>query len=340
MWKKIIFVILLIISGVLGFFVAKAQITFMGTLDNINRDTDGRLKEVDLSGIEVNSDQEIVNILVVGNDYRKDRNYSAAGLTDTMIIATMDLKHNTLKTTSLMRDSYVEIPGYGHAKLNAANSYGGIRLLYKTIAQNYNIKLDGYVEVGFHAFVEAVDAVGGVKVTVTESEANYLNSTNYIRKKKYRNVKVGEQTLNGQQALGYCRIRKAGTTVNGLRDDYGRTWRQRTVINAVFDKLKTLPMSEWIKLANKVLKNVTTDLTNEEILSYMKSVLMMGTTKIHQLQLPISGYYTNSGSDLVMTDGITSEFNPVENAKALNKFIFEYDGKGNFVYGTFENKEN
>ena len=74
------------------------------------------------------------------------------------------------------------------------------------------------MEIGFSAFTKIVDKVGGVEVELTESEANYLNSTNYIRSKKSRNVKVGKQTLNGAQALGYCRIRKGGvTTINGLR---------------------------------------------------------------------------------------------------------------------------
>lgn len=347
MWKKIVFTILLILSAAIGFLVAKTQITLYGTLNQAHRDYDNRLKEVDLEGIQVNSDKNIVNILVVGNDYRKEKNYTASGLTDTMIIATLDLKHGAIKTASLMRDSYVEIPGYGYNKLNSANSFGKIKLLYKTIAQNYNIQLDGFVEIGFSAFVDVVDAVGGVKMTLTESEANYLNTTNYIRKKQYRNVKVGEQTLNGHQALGYCRIRKAGTTVNGLRDDYGRTWRQRAVISAVFDKVKKMPKSEWLAIANKVLKNITTDLTNDEIISYAVDALSLGTTKIHQLQVPLEGYYRNSyngefpklGSVLVMTDGISSEYNVTENANALNKFIFDYTGKSNFVYGTYQGKE-
>lgn len=73
-----------------------------------------------------------------------------------------------------------------------------------------------------------------MEAELTESEANYLNTTNYISKKKYRHVKVGKQKLNGNQALGYCRIRKGGTyTITGLTDDYGRTWRQRAIITAV-----------------------------------------------------------------------------------------------------------
>ena len=346
MWKKIVMGILLVASGVVGFFAAKAQVTFNSTMSNVNRDYDTVLENVDLEGIHVNSDNDVINILVIGNDYRKETNYNASGLTDTMIIATVDMKHNVLKTTSLMRDLYVEIPGHGYNKLNAANSFGGIELLYKTIAKNFNIELDGYVEIGFKAFQDIVDAVGGVEVELTESEVSYLNSTNYIRNKKYRDVKAGKQTLNGSQALGYCRIRKQGTTINGLRDDYGRTWRQRTVINAVFDKVKSLPMSDWLKLANKLLKNVTTDLSNDKIIEYGKDVVTMGTTKIHQLQIPINGYYRGSasgefkvGSCLVMHDAGSTSLSSSANAEALNKYIFKYDGKDNFKYGTFENKE-
>lgn len=247
---------------------------------------------------------------------------------------------------SLMRDCYIDIPGHGYNKLNAANSYGGIELLYKTIATNFNIELDGYVEVGFKAFTDAVDAVGGVEVELTESEVEYLNNTNYIRDKKSRNVKVGKQTLNGAQALGYCRIRKKGTTVNGLRDDYGRTWRQRTVINAVFEKVKSLPRTEWLGIANKLLDNVKTDLTNEKIIAYIMDMISLGTTEIHQLQIPLEGYYRGSyngefsvGSCLVLTDGVSSTLSTTENAKALNSFIFDYDGKKPFSYGSYVSKE-
>jgi len=346
MWKKIVLGILLVISGLVGFLTAKAQVTFYDSLNHINRDFDTVLENVDLSGIKVNSDDDIVNILVIGNDYRKEKNYTASGLTDTMIVATMDLKHSTLKMASLMRDCYVEIPGHGYNKLNAANSYGGIELLYKTIATNFNIELDGYVEVGFKAFTDAVDAVGGVELELTESEVEYLNTTNYIRDKKSRNVKAGKQTLNGAQALGYCRIRKKGTTINGLRDDYGRTWRQRTVINAVFEKVKSLPKTEWLEIANKLLDNVTTDLANEKIIAYIMDMISMGTTEIHQLQIPLEGYYRGSyngefsaGSCLVLTDGVNSTLSTTANAEALNSFIFDYDGKQPFTYGTFVSRE-
>lgn len=339
MWKKIMLGILLVISAAAGFFVAKAQVRLNNTFNHVNRDYDTALRNVDLSGIHVNSDDQVVNILIIGNDFRKENGYNAGGLTDTMIIGTMDMKHGTLKMTSLMRDLVVEIPGHGKNKLNAANSYGGIELLYKTIATNFNIELDGYVEVGFKAFQDIVDAVGGVEVELTESEVDYLNSTNYIRNKKYRNVKVGKQVLNGSQALGYCRIRKSGTTVNGLRDDYGRTWRQRTVVNAVFDKVKKLPMSKWMDIVDAVLDDVTTDLTNDQIIQYVKDVVGIGTMEINQLQIPVEGYYRSGangefscGSCIVMISDSSNEWNPEANADALRQFIFDYDGKGEFEY--------
>lgn len=329
-WKKVLFCVSLVASGVLGFLAAKAQITVYDTLDSVQRDYDTALSKVDLKGIHVNSDNDIVNILIIGNDFRKESGYGAGGLTDTMMIATLDMKHKSLKLTSLMRDMLVEIPDHGSNKLNAAYSFGGIELLYQTIAQNFNIQLDGYVEVSFDAFKKIVNEVGGIEVELTESEANYLNSTNYIKPKKYRTVKVGKNKLNGAQALGYCRIRKTVFTPTGLTDDYGRTWRQRNTMTQVFNKVKKLPMSKWLKMAKDILNGyVKTDLSNKAIINYITDVVTMGTTEIHQLQLPVSGYFTGG-----MVDGVGSclSIQKEYQADALNQFVFKYDGKGEFEY--------
>ena len=329
-WKRVVFAVALITSGVLGFMAAKAQITVDETLNQMTRDYDTAFSQVDLHGIKVHSDNDIVNILIVGNDFRKEEGYNAGGLTDTMMIATLDMKHKSLKLTSLMRDMLVEIPGYGSNKLNAANSFGGIELLYQTLAQNFNIQLDGYVEVSFDAFKKVVDEVGGIEVELTESEANYLNSTNYIKPKKYRTVKVGKNTLNGAQALGYCRIRKTVFTPTGLTDDYGRTWRQRNTITKVFDKVKKLPMSKWLDITKKVLNGyVTTDLSNKKIIGYIKDVVMMGTTDIDQLQIPVNGYYSGSNVSGV---GSCLLIQTEHQAEAMRQFIFEYNGKEEFEY--------
>ena len=122
----------------------------------------------------------------MGNDYRKENGYSAAGLTDTMLIATLDMKRGTLKLTTLMRDMLVEIPDNGSNKLNSANSFGGQSSFFiKRLHSNFNIQLDGYVGSELCCiFKTIVNDVGGVEIELTESEAAYLNATNYIRPAK------------------------------------------------------------------------------------------------------------------------------------------------------------
>jgi LCP family protein required for cell wall assembly len=202
LWAKIVLGIFLVLSGATGFFAAKAQVRVEQSMQNVTHTYDTSLAKVDLGDIQVNSDNNIVNILILGNDARMESYGKEGGLSDVMMIGTLDKKHKCLKLTSLMRDIYVEIPGHGYNKLNAAYPLGGVELLYQTIAQNFGIKLDGYVEIGFESFVKIVNDVGGVDIEISDSEASYLNSTNYIHGLKNRNLVPGWNHMNGYQALG------------------------------------------------------------------------------------------------------------------------------------------
>ena len=323
-WTKVLWGLCLVASVFAGFWIARTQIVF----SSVNQDTQNVLKDIELPEGTYKSDKKIVNVLIIGNDYREETGYSSSvGLPDSMMIGTLDKKHKTLKLTSLMRDQLVQIPGYGQNKLNATFGYSedGVSLLYKTIAQNYNIKLDGYVELDFNAVKEVVNSVGGIDVELTESEANYLNTTNYIKPSKYRNVKVGKNKLNGAQALGYSRIRKTVFTPTGLTDDYGRTWRQRNVVNGVFSKVKSMSLSQLMDLAQTVLsKYVKTDLSSSDIIGYIKDVVLMGTTDIYQLQIPVEGYYSNDHDYGTLGDVLLPDL--AANSEALNQFIFDYKG--------------
>lgn len=352
MWKKIVLGILVVISGVAGFGAAKVKSTMDNTLNHIKRDYDNQLVNVELPGnLKLETDRDIVNILLIGSDKRveKESGFRSDGLTDTMMIATLDKKHGALKLTTLMRDTLVvDAETSEEEKLNSAYSHGGVKNLYKTIAQNFKIKVDGYAMVGLKGFQKVIDAVGGVELQITETEARYLNCTNYVNK-KYHKIKPGKHTLNGNQALGYCRIRKGKdkigepvVTVNGLTDDYGRTWRQRTVLTSIFQKMKSQPKSKWIQVLNKAFGCVKTDLDNSAIYDYMISVITMGTTEIQQLQIPMDGYFCYgkqvSGvpeslrESIVPTAGGVGQRDPSVNSDILNKFIYKYDGKKKFTY--------
>ncbi len=316
MVKKILIVIALLLSTLLGCYVGKMSTS----LDLLNRNDNNKLSDVDLGDIKVASDKNIINILLIGSDSRSELGSEKYGRSDTVMIATIDSKHNRLKLTSLMRDMVVDIPGYGMHKFNAAYSYGGPELLYKTIAGTFGVSLDGYAEVDFEAFKDIVDKVGGVEIELTETEAQYLNTTNYIHGKSNRNVVPGWNTMNGAQALGYCRVRKVAN-INGTNNDQGRTERQRMVMSGIFDKVKKMPMSKWMDIIKVVLPNITTDISNSEIVSYATTVVTMGTTEIDQYRIPVEGYYSKSnvdGDSLALAD---------ENKDLLLDFIYDYDGR-------------
>lgn len=327
---KIFFVLGLIISVSIGSMAATVVHKGNSMLGLINYDSNTKLSSLDMSKYQLDKDTEIVNILLVGADKNADEQNSSSAerRSDSMMIATMDIRNNKLKITSLMRDMYVAIPGYGSNKLNAAYSFGGIELLYETIAQNFGIQMDGYAEVNFDAFIDVIDELGGIEATLTKSEAVNLNNTNYIKRKKYRNLKVGKQTLNGYQALGYCRIRHGKRqadgrypgvyTASGKGDDYGRTERQRLVIQAIFKKAKTLSPTDLLELAEVVLPSIKTDISKDMIYTYLVTLVQMGTTQVKQFSIPIDGGYTNqtiNGGQCLVPD-------LAANRNAMKKFIF------------------
>lgn len=225
----------------------------------------------------------VINVLLLGEEAIDSG--GGRGRTDIMIIATMNTKDKKLKLTSLMRDLLVQIPGNQDNKLNAAYEIGGIPLLYETIELNFDIKLDGYARVGFDDFESVINKLGGVNITLTDGEAHYLNTTNYISKPQYRNVVPGLQTLNGNQALGYCRVRYVSTK-DHQRDDYGRTSRQRVVLNAIFDKYKSKSLPELSLMLYDIMPLISTDITLNEFDTYLKAAVNMGLTEIEDIRIP------------------------------------------------------
>ncbi len=272
----IILAIILTLSTVLGIFVAQ-KFGLLG--DNINNteydDTIYDDDEFDDINIDIGSDdfkqalkdwatqgnenkmssKNVINVLLVGAD--KGTN---SGNTDVMMLVSLNKKTKQLKLVSFLRDSYLYIDspkGSYCSKLNAAFSMGGPECLLETIENNYKIEIDNYVMVNFESFVEIIDAMGGVTVDVQKYEADY----NY---KKFKiSLPYGEDvTLNGEQALCFCRIR--GCDSDG---DVSRTRRQRQVIESIIDRVKTASMSDLNKYIDILLPYVDTGYSKTQILS-------------------------------------------------------------------------
>jgi len=234
----------------------------------------------------VKIEKDVINILLIGVE-----EIGGASNTDSLMIASMNTKDKSVKLTSIMRDLYVEIPGHDNNKINATYALGGMDLLYQTISRDFGIDIDGFVKVNFEAFEKIVDLVGGVDVTLTSKEAYYLNTTNYISNPAYRNVHEGTQLMNGNQALGYCRVRKVSTGTEN--NDFGRTQRQRAVLNSIFDKVKDMDVFSLVGLMDKFLTQVDidTDITNSEFNNYLQLGVSLKLKELENYRIPSDGNY-------------------------------------------------
>ena len=257
------------------------------------------------------------NFLVFGVE-----EFGGAKNTDAMLIATLNKKDGKIKLTSLLRDSYVDIPGYKANKLNSAFARGGTDLLIETIEKNYNIQIDGYAYVNFESFENLIDMLGGVTIELGEEEAAYLRKTNYISKKKNRNVHAGVNKLNGNQVLGYVRVRKV-KTLGGANYDYGRVVRQQRVLKAIFDSLMSSKnLLKIIPISKKALSYVTTDLSQKQIETLFEAVIENRITTLETFRIPVDGAfeapkkYNGIGYPIILD----WDKNRVE----LYKFVFGY----------------
>jgi LCP family protein required for cell wall assembly len=230
----------------------------------------------------------ISNILLIGVE-----TFEGAQNTDTMIIASLDSKNNVIKLTSLMRDLYVEIPGYKNNKLNAVYAKDGINLLYDTLETNFGLKMDGYVLVDFNDFEQIIDYLGGIDIELTRKEAQYLRTTNYISNPENRHVEEGVQHMNGNQVLGYCRIRKVSTKTES--SDFGRTQRQRIVLEAIFEKLRKKNVLQLGLIMNTIISNIDikTDITKADYNSYLQQAVYLEKNAIKTFRVPKDGSFNS-----------------------------------------------
>ena len=223
-------------------------------------------------------DDQIINILLIGQDVDAT---SGLGRSDSMILLSLNKRTNTICMTSIMRDRYVQIPGYSDNRVNAAYRFGGIPLLNATLKKNFGLNIDGNVAVGFDQFQKIIDILGGVDISLTAAEAAHMRSLGYT------NIQDGANHLNGAEALEFCRIR-------AIDSDHGRTERQRRVLTALANKAKGIGVGEALAFVNQILPYVKTDLSDAQIVGYATTGLsMLSSGGLKSGKLPQNGDYTS-----------------------------------------------
>lgn len=261
----------------------------------------------------------VTNILLLGVDKREGQ--SGFQRADTMMLLSIDRTHKKIKITSFLRDSYVEIPGHGMNKINAASSFGGIQLTIDTIEYNYKIRINKYMEVDFTAFTAIIDALGGVDVPVTPREAAYLNATWHKWSLTGNRIQFesGDSVhMDGEHALMFSRIRK-------LDSDVQRTRRQRLVINGIRKKASKANPVELAKAAWDVLPYLRTDIGGFKMSNLaIGAVLRYRNYDILQTTAPRIDTWSDRRIPSV---GEVVYFDIDQNATILKDFIYrdEYD---------------
>ncbi len=269
-------------------------------------------------------DDAITNILLLGvDDYQKND----SGRSDSMMLVSVDTRHQKLKVTSFLRDTYLAIPGIGSNKLTNAYSLGGGKVkgakkIVSTIEANFGTDIDRFVIIDFNAFVKIIDRLGGVTITLTtktdsrgRTEADLINLYSGDKNK----VHNGVNNLSGKQARYYARIRAIG-------DDYGRTERQRKIFSSLVGKLKSSSITDIYGILADTLSLVTTNMTKGEVTSMASNSLTYLNYPVTQSRIPADGEYTPS--DNVIIAGKKSDVLIPDLAKCkktLADFIFEND---------------
>lgn len=217
--------------------------------------------DLELASLKKEGDAR-VNILLLGVG---DPQHAGAGLSDTMLVASIDTKLKTVAMIGIPRDLYVPIPGHGFDKINAAHVYGGPELSKTVVSQALDVPIHYYARLDFTGFKKIVTTMGGVKIDV----ANNLFDSEYPCDYDERlacgfSIKAGLQTMNGDTALKYVRCRKGN-----CGNDFGRSSRQQQVLVGLREKasgLSTLTNPALLgSLIDTVGNHARTDISVDEM---------------------------------------------------------------------------
>lgn len=321
--RKVLFVfeLLLLIVLAVGLFAA-AKLSKVQRVkikdDEIKQKVEEQLPEYTAKAM-----QGYWNIALYGVDSRDGED---SGQSDTIMVCSINKDTKEVKLASVYRDTYLESGNNENSFKKATDVYGiyGVERSIKMLNENLDLDITDFMTVNMNAVADLVNDVGGVDIEVREDEINFLNG--------YQNegseitgmeiipvTEAGMQTLNGLQALSYCRIRYTeaiDAEHEGL--DYERTFRQRKVLEQILQKAQKMDPLTITKIVDDVLDNVDTSLSTTEILNLAKDVAAYklpsdGTT----------GFPFNKQTADVDAGDCVIPVNLAENVKQLHEFLFD-----------------
>lgn len=301
---------------------------------NILSDAQALFSNVKLKG----EDQGRVNILLAGNS-ADDPGHGGADLTDSIMVLSIDTQKHTAFMLSVPRDLWVNIPGIGHGKINAAftnsrfnqSGYpnGGMGQLEQVVSQDLGIPIDYYSLINYTAFKDAVNAVSGITINIQSADPRGLYDPN-IGKADGGPLKLpnGVQVLNGQTALNLARARGDptydGRVAYGFpQSDFDRTQHQRQMLLALEQKATSVGVISNPLKINQLIgalgKNVSTDLNLGDVLRLDQLTKGINISTIQSLALTNSGsspllrgYLANDGEEALIPSAGIDDYTQVQ----------------------------
>jgi polyisoprenyl-teichoic acid--peptidoglycan teichoic acid transferase len=298
-WKKIFVLFLFILGGVIGYSYFQYK---QGVNQSLKKLNGAREEEQMVYKFEGKKDQYGgTNILLLGSDARGKEKSRA----DTIMIAHYNEDKGTFKLTSIMRDSYVDIPGRGKHKINSAFAYGGPELMRQTIKKNFDIDLQYYAIVNFQGFVHLIDEAfpNGVEIDVEKKMSENIDVT----------LEPGLQRLNGEQLLGYVRFRQDAV------GDFGRVERQQKVVKAIGEQLSSIQtIAKLPKLVGVLTPYVNTNMDTSDMIFIGKDFFSGNRGTVETLRIPVEDGFTETR---VKGEGFILKLDLEKNKQALHEFI-------------------
>ena len=240
------------------------------------------------------------------------------------MLVTINSNTKQIKISSIARDTYVEIPGYGSEKLTHAYAYDGIDLLKEVFKVNFDIDVDKYVAVNFPSFMEIIDELGGVEVAINEKDIDEINKYidscyEYYTKAQKEEIekvyitKAGTQRLNGYQTLAFSRIRYTDS-------EFHRENRHRQVAESIYKEALTKGPEEYKRCADILLDNTKTNISPMEMMDLGFTVLKIADTDIEQFQFPLAEH--REGKKITEETGWVITWDKEPNLEAWHNFIY------------------
>ncbi|WP_199426196.1 LCP family protein [Thermaerobacillus caldiproteolyticus] len=298
--KKLLIFFLILVLLFLGILLY-IFVEYQQSLKNSRNSSSLQHENIEFKGVKDKSKK--INILLFGIDARGEEKSRA----DTIMIAQYDPEAKKFKIASIMRDSYVSIPGHGKDKINAAHAYGGPELLRKTIKENFGIDVEYFVLVDFKGFTKAIDKAfpEGIEINVEKEMSKGIGVT----------LHPGVQKLHGKELLGYVRFRK------DAESDFGRVRRQQEVLKQIADEF--ISIKGIVKLPGvigTIQPYILTNMEYKEVLSILTSFLSSNTKNIDFFRIPIDGSFENVTYPQI---GAVLDIDIEQNKKAIKNFLYK-----------------